>query len=64
MSARTARRRRSQAVQGYNHLARIGRGNNNRPIIRIKSATKQQRREAMVREKLKLIALRKGMSKK
>lgn len=63
MSARTAARRRRQAVQGYNHLARIGRGNNNRPIYSIKSADKQTARLKALIEKQKMIAMRKGMSK-
>jgi hypothetical protein len=51
MSARTAARRRRQAVLGYSHIARIGRGNNNRPIFRKKSIAKQQRHEQMLRER-------------
>lgn len=63
MSARTAARRRRQAVNSYRHLARIGHGNNNRPIIRNKSAEKQQRRLQEIIEKQRVMAMRKGMSK-
>ncbi len=63
MSARTAARRRRQAVNGYRHLARIGRGNNNRPIIRTKSAEKQQARLHALIQKQRDIAMRKGRSK-
>ena len=63
MSARTAARRRKQAVQGYNHLARIGRGNNNRPIYRVKSQEKQQARLRALVEKQRAISARKGRRK-
>lgn len=46
MSARTARRRRRQAAIGYRHLARIGRGNNHRPIYRRTDEATAARREA------------------
>ena len=59
MSARTAARRRRQAVQGYNHLAFIGRGNNNRPIYHKKSVSKLTRREAAYRLRMKLFMARK-----
>ena len=59
MSARTAARRRRQAVQGYNHLALIGRGNNNRPIYHKKSITKLTRREAAYRLRMKIFMARK-----
>lgn len=64
MSARTARRRRKQALLGHNHLAKLGRGNNNRPIFHKKSVTKLQRKEQLTREKMKTIALRKSMRNK
>lgn len=51
MSARTARRRRLQARQGWNHLALLGRGNNNRPVYRKKSIATLQRKEEQFREK-------------
>lgn len=51
MSARTATRRRRQAVLGYSHLALIGRGNNNRPIFHKKSIEKLTRREQILRER-------------
>lgn len=60
MSARTAARRRRQAVNNYNHLARIGKGGNNRPIYRKRSSTTLAKREAEFRERQKLMALRKG----
>lgn len=51
MSARTAARRRRQAVNNYNHLALIGRGNNNRPVYHKTSADKQARKlQALVRK--------------
>jgi hypothetical protein len=59
MSARTAARRRRQAKIGYAHMARIGRGNNNRPIYHIKSIGKLTRREATYRLRLKLFMARK-----
>lgn len=59
MSARTAARRRRQAVSGYRHLARIGHGNNNRPIIKKRSVEKQARHEARLRERMKAMASRK-----
>ena len=46
MSARTARRRRKQAVMGYRHMARIGRGNDNRPIFTRTDAATAARKEA------------------
>lgn len=64
MSARTAARRRRQAVNGYRHLALIGRGNNNRPIIRTKSHEKQQARLAALIQKQRDIAMRKGQRKR
>lgn len=48
--ARTARRRRLQAVQGYRHMARIGRGNNNRPYYTRHTKEYYERHEAMTRE--------------
>lgn len=60
MSARTAARRRRQAVQNYNHLARIGRGNNNRPIYHKRSVATLTQREAAFRERQKQLAARKG----
>ena len=59
MSAQTAKRRRRQAALGYNHLARIGRGNNNRPIYHKKSITKLTRREQAYRLRLKQFMARK-----
>lgn len=61
--ARTARRRRLQAIQGYRHMARLGHGNNNRPIYHKRSESKLQRKEAQLRERMKQMALRKGMRK-
>lgn len=58
--ARTARRRRCQAVNGYRHLALLGRGNNNRSIIRTHTAEVYQRREREKVEKQRMIAMRKG----
>lgn len=46
------------------HLAHIGRGNNNRPIIRTKSAEKQKARLEAIIQKQRTIAMRKGMSKR
>ena len=59
-----AKRRRRQAVQGYNHLARIGRGNNNRPIFHKKDAAKAAKRQAALVEKQKLMQMRKGMKRR
>lgn len=44
---------------GYRHLARIGHGNNNRPIYHKKSAEKLTKHEAMLRERIKMMAARK-----
>ena len=49
--ARTARRRRKQAVQNYRHMAHLGHGNNNRPYYFKIDAGVSQRREAQKREK-------------
>lgn len=57
--AATAKRRRRQAVQGYNHLAFIGRGNNNRPIYHKRSVSKLTKREQLYRERLKQLQARK-----
>lgn len=59
MSARTAARRRRQAVGGYRHLARIGKGNNNRPIFHKRSAEKLTRKEQALRTRLKELQQRK-----
>jgi hypothetical protein len=62
--ARTARRRRLQAVMGYRHMAHIGRGNNNRPYYSKMDAGVSQRREAQKREKQLMMQLRKGASRR
>ena len=49
--ARTAARRRRQAVAGFKHMARIGRGNNNRPKFSHHSIETLNRREAAYRER-------------
>ena len=49
--ARTARRRRLQAVNNYRHMAHIGRGNNNRPYYSKLDLGVSQKREAQKREK-------------
>jgi hypothetical protein len=49
--ARTARRRRLQAVNNYRHMAHIGRGNNNRPYYSKPTLETSRRREAQLREK-------------
>lgn len=59
MSARTAARRRRQSVMNYRHLAKIGRGNNNRPIIRKKSAETLTKHEQRLRERMKMMMARK-----
>lgn len=53
--ARTARRRRVQAKNGYNHLAKLG-----RPIYSKPSAGKMAKRLARVIEKQRKIQARKG----
>lgn len=60
MSARTAARRRRQAVSGYRHLARIGHGGNNRPIFHKRSTDKQARHEVQLRERMKAMAARRS----
>ena len=62
--ARTARRRRLQAVKNFRHMAHIGRGNNNRPYYSKQDAGVSQRREAQKREKQLMIQLRKGASRR
>lgn len=57
--ARTARRRRVQAKNGYNHLAKLG-----RPIYSKPSASKQTKRLQKQLEKQRLMAARKGASGK
>lgn len=61
--ARTARRRRIQARNGWRHIARIGRGNNNRPHYSKHSVETYQKREAAARERRLTIQLRKGRKK-
>jgi hypothetical protein len=58
----TAKRRRRQAVQAFNHIARIGRGNNNRSYYARHSVETLERREAQFRERRAIEALmgRKG----
>lgn len=62
--ARTARRRRLQARNGWRHLARIGRGNNNRPYFSKHTVETYQKREAAARERRLLIAARKGRQRR
>lgn len=57
--AATAMRRRSQAANGYKHVARLG-----RPIVSKKSQSTQERKRLAVIQKQRDIALRKGMSKR
>jgi hypothetical protein len=64
MSARTAARRRRQAVGGYRHLAKIGRGNNNRPIYHKKSESKLTQHEQRLRERQKAMQMRMAFRKK
>lgn len=58
--ARTARRRRKQAVNRFRHLARIGRGNNNRTIYATHTKETYERRAAQAREKRLAMVARKG----
>jgi hypothetical protein len=53
----TAKRRRRQAVNAFSHMARIGRGNNNRPHFARHSIETLDRREAKFRERRALEAL-------
>lgn len=53
--ARTARRRRKQARNGYAHLAKLG-----RPIYSKPSPSKQSKRLQRTLEKQRLISARKG----
>lgn len=53
--ARTARRRRKQAAQGFNHLAKLGRPIFPRPV----GAGVSARREQAFRERQKKLAARK-----
>lgn len=55
----TAKRRRSQARNGNRHLAKLG-----RPVYKKTDTVSAARRLRAAIEKQKLIALRKGMSKK
>jgi hypothetical protein len=47
-------------VQGYIHIARLGRGNNHRSIFRKPDTVKATRREQELRERQKAIVARKG----
>jgi ribosome-binding protein aMBF1 (putative translation factor) len=47
----TAKRRRRQAVNRFRHLARIGRGNNNRSYFTTHSNETYDKRAAAAREK-------------
>ena len=64
----TAKRRRRQAKQGFNHLARWSPGNNSRPIYKHKrllsvhDAVAAERRKAAAEQKRKA-ASKKGKSK-
>lgn len=58
--ARTARRRRKQAVNRFRHLARIGRGNNNRTIYSMHSVETYEKRAAAARERRLNMAARRG----
>ena len=49
--AATAKRRRRQAVMGYRHLARLGRGNNNRSYFPHHTRETLERRAAEAAEK-------------
>lgn len=62
--AATAKRRRKQAVMGFRQMARIGRGNNNRPYYSKHSVDTLERREAQFRERSKMLAMRVGKKRK
>ena len=61
--ARTARRRRKQAINCFRHLARIGRGNNNRTIYATHTKETYEKRAAQARERRLNIAARKSRRK-
>lgn len=48
--ARTARRRRIQARNKFRHMAKIGRGNNNRPIYSMHTKDYYERKETHARD--------------
>lgn len=50
----TAKRRRQQAVNGFNQIARIGRGNNNRSYFSHHSVATLKKREQAFRERRRL----------
>jgi hypothetical protein len=66
MSARTARRRRKQAVQNYNHLARLGRRGKgtSRPIYAHSSVAVLEHREALFRERRSAMQSRMALRKR
>lgn len=60
MSAATAKRRRKQAVQGYNHLALLGKrgSGNSRPIYHLHSKAVLDAREAHRQDKASAYRIR------
>lgn len=54
----TAKRRRRQAVMGFRQIARIGRGNNNRPFFSKHSEEILQRREESYRTRQRTLQQR------
>ena len=61
--ARTARRRRRQAVNRFRHMAMIGRGNNNRTVYTTHTTETYEKRAAQARERRLNIAARKSRRK-
>jgi hypothetical protein len=61
--ARTARRRRKQAVGRFRHMALVGRGNNNRSVYASHTVETYDKREAQAREKRAMLAARKSRRK-
>lgn len=55
----TAKRRRRQARNRYQHLARIGRGNNNRPFYSMHSKEYYERKEQRLLGTLRAMTSRK-----
>jgi len=62
--ASTAKRRRRQAVNGYRHLAKLGRPGNSRPVFKKKSLDKLNTKAARLAQRRKELEARKGMRNK
>lgn len=60
----TAKRRRRQAVNRFNYMALIGRGNNNRSVYAHHTAETLKKRQDALIEKQKMMAARRSRKKR